>query len=102
MVPPFVGVAVKFTAVPEHTVVLFAAIDTLGVTAVVTVTVTALLVAVVVEAQVALLVITTVITSPLAGVVNVYVDDVAPVMFTPFFFHWYNGDEPPLVMEDVS
>ena len=77
----------KLTPVPEQTVVLFATMLTLGVTAVVTVIVTALLVAVVVDAQLALLVITTVITSPLAGVVNAYVAAVAPVMFTPFFFH---------------
>jgi hypothetical protein len=97
VVPPLVGVAVKFTAVPEHTVVLFAAILTLGVTAVVTVIVTALLVAVLVDAHVALLVITTVIKSPLAGEVNAYVAEVAPVMFTPFFFHWYVGVVPPFV-----
>jgi len=44
-----------------------------------------------------LLVITTVITSLLAGAINAYVAEVAPLMFTPFFFHWYVGVVPPLV-----
>ncbi len=44
VVPPLVGVAVKFTAVPEHTVVLLAAMLTDGVTAGLTDIVTTLLV----------------------------------------------------------
>jgi hypothetical protein len=43
-VPPFVGVAVKLTAVPEQTVVLLAALLTDGVTAGLTDIVTTLLV----------------------------------------------------------
>ena len=64
VVPPFVGVAVKFTAVPEQTVVLLAAMLTDGVTAALITIVTALLVAVVVLAHAALLVKLNVITSP--------------------------------------
>jgi hypothetical protein len=33
----------------------------------------------------------------LTAVVVEYVDCVAPVMFSPFFFHWYAGVVPPLV-----
>ncbi len=71
VVPPLVGVAVKFTVVPEHTVVLLAEMLTDGVTAALITIVTALLVAVVVLAHAALLVNTTVITSPLANVLLV-------------------------------
>ncbi len=71
VVPPLVGVAVKFTAVPEHTVVLLAAMLTDGVTAALITIVTALLEAVVELAHAALLVNTTVITSPLANVLLV-------------------------------
>ncbi len=63
-------------------------IDTVGVTELVTVNVTALLLDVLVDWQLLLLVITTVITSLFAGATNAYVADVAPLMFTPFFFHW--------------
>lgn len=87
MVPPLVGVEVKFTVVPEHIDVASAAMDTDGVKPEVTVMVTVLLLATVVDVQLALLVITTAIASLLVGDVKVYVDDVAPVMFTPFFFH---------------
>ncbi len=62
-----VGVAVKFTAVPEQTVVASAAILTLGTMLEETVMVTELLVATVVEVQAALLVMTTVITSLFTG-----------------------------------
>ena len=60
----------KFTAVPEQTVVLLAAIDTEGVILEETVMVTALLVAVGVDKHPELLVMTTVITSLFAGVVK--------------------------------
>ncbi len=63
-------VAVKFTVVPEQTVVASEAILTKGVTLEVTVMVTLLLVATVVEVQVALLVITTEMTSLFAGAAN--------------------------------
>ena len=55
-----------------------------------------MLVAVVGAAQVALLVSTHVIASPFANVVEVNVALLVPV-FTPFFFHWYEGVDPPLV-----
>jgi hypothetical protein len=63
-VPPFVGVAVKLTAVPEQTVVLLTAMLTDGVTAALITMVTELLETVVVLAQAALLVKLNVITSP--------------------------------------
>ncbi len=66
-----VGVAVKFTVVPEQTVVASAAIPTEGVRLDVTVKVTVLLVATVVEVQAALLVITKEMASLFAGEVNV-------------------------------
>jgi hypothetical protein len=63
VVPPFVGVDVKVTEVPEQMVVALAAIDTEGVTVVLTVIVTLFDVAFDVVTQVALLVISHVITS---------------------------------------
>jgi hypothetical protein len=63
-VPPFVGVAVKLTAVPEQTVVALAAMLTDGVTPALITMVTELLETVVVLAQAALLVKLNVITSP--------------------------------------
>ncbi len=66
-----VGVAVKFTAVPEQTVVASAAILTLGTMLEETVMVTELLVATVVEVQAALLVMTKEMTSLFAGDVSV-------------------------------
>ncbi len=71
VVPPLVGVAVKFTAVPEHTVVLLAAMLTDGVTAALITIVTALLEAVVELAHAALLVKLNVITSPFERVLLV-------------------------------
>jgi hypothetical protein len=70
VVPPLVGVAVKFTAVPEQTVVASAAILTAGVRLEVTVTVTVLLVATVVEVHAALLVMTKEMASLFAGVIK--------------------------------
>ncbi len=60
----------KFTVVPEQTVVASATILTLGTMLDETVIVTLLLLATVVEVQAALLVIVTLITSLLAGEVN--------------------------------
>ena len=60
----------KFTAVPEHTVVLLAAMLTEGVTAALITIVTALLEAVVLLAQAALLVKLNVITSWFNGAVQ--------------------------------
>ncbi len=77
----------KFTAVPEHTVDASAMMPTLGTMLEDTVNVTLLLLATVVDVQAALLVITTLMASLFAGDDSVYVDDVAPLMFTPFFFH---------------
>ena len=79
--------AVKFTAVPEHTVDASAVMLTLGTMLEDTVNVKLLLLATVIDVQAALLVITTLIASLFAGAASVYVDDVAPLMFTPFFFH---------------
>ena len=67
VVPPLVGVAVKFTAVPVQTVVASAAILTAGVRLEVTVTVTVLLVATVVEVHAALLVMTKEMASLFTG-----------------------------------
>ena len=66
-----VGVAVKFTAVPEQTVEASAVMLTLGTILEETVIVTELLVATVVEVQAALLVITTLMASLFAGAANV-------------------------------
>jgi hypothetical protein len=43
----------------------------------------------------ALDVMTTVIKSPLFRVDVVYILLVAPGIFVPPFFHWYDGDDPP-------
>ncbi len=86
-VPPLVGVAVKFTAVPEQTVEASAVMLTLGTTLLVTVMVRLLLLAKVVEVQAALLVITSVITSLLAGEGNVYIGELAPLILIPFLIH---------------
>ena len=63
--PPLVGVAVKLTVVPVHTLVTSEAIITLGVTFWVTVSVIVLLVAVLVVWQVLLAVRVKLTTSPL-------------------------------------
>lgn len=52
--------------------------------------------------QVALLVITKPITSPLLKELEEYVDEFAPEMFEPLRVHWYAGEEPPLVMDEVK
>ena len=62
-----VGVAVNVTAVPSQIVVAEAAIETAGVTGVVTLKVIVLLVAVVTVGQVALLVRTQLTTAPFAS-----------------------------------
>ena len=92
----------KFTAVPEQTVVLFVAIITEGVTAELTDIVTALLVAVEAVAHETLLVNCKEIISPFTKDVDVYAALVAPLIFTPFFFHWYTGVVPPLVIAEVN
>ena len=69
--PPLVGVAVKVTELPEHTVVCVAAMLRDGVTAGFTVIVTVLLVAVVGDAHAAFEVSTQVKASPFAIVLVV-------------------------------
>jgi len=98
--PPFVGVGVKVTAVPEQIVVTPATaageetILTAGVTNAFTVIVIVLDVTVAEEGQVALLVMSQVTVCPLVSVVVVNVVPPDPA-FTPFTFHWYEGDVPP-------
>ena len=82
-----VGVAVKVTAVPAHTLVADGDTETAGVTEVATVIVIPLEVTVEIVEQVALLVTSQVITSLLARVVVVKVDELVPTLL-PFFFHW--------------
>lgn len=86
MVPPFVGVAVKVTDVPGHTVVADAAILTDGTGAGSTFMVIPVLVAVTGLAQGAFDVNTTVTTSLLARVVDVNVGLLVPA-FVPLTFH---------------
>ena len=71
VVPPFVGVAVKFTLVPEQMEVALDTMDKAGVTIGLTVMVTPLEVAEAALRQSALLVITQVITLPLAKAADV-------------------------------
>ena len=82
-----VAVAVKVTEPPEQIETELAVIDTEGITEVVVIVI-ALLVAVVGFAQGSLLVITTVTASPLVRAVDVKVEAVSPVTFTPLIFHW--------------
>jgi predicted DNA repair protein MutK len=85
-VPPFVGVAVKVIAVPEHTLFALDAIATAGVTVVFTVIVTPLEVAVFAPKQELVEVKAQVTTSVFAKVVVVNVALFVPV-FAPFTFH---------------
>ena len=75
-----VGVAVKITAVPEQTVVLFATIETEGVTGVPKTTLVAL------EVKEHPVAVTVTVYAP--EVVAVYVPLVAPAIATPSLFHW--------------
>ena len=84
--PPFVGVAVNVTFVPEQIVVAFAAMVTEGVTGAVTVIVIAFEVAVVCVTQAREVVIATVTTSLLLSVVLWNVALLVPA-FVPFTFH---------------
>ena len=81
------GDAVKVTASPEQMVVALAVIDTAGVTEGFTVIVRlpVLVGAVVQDAEE---VMTTDTTSPLASVVDVNVEEVAPPKLVPFTCHW--------------
>ena len=88
MVPPFVGVAVKVTLVPEQIAPLgLAEILTLAVTGELTVMVMEFEVAGEPVTQASTDVITQVIASPFARAVEVYVEFVAPEIFEPLFFH---------------
>ena len=86
MLPPFVGVAVNVIGAPEQIVVVFAVIDTTGVTEAVVMEIE-LLEAVGVVVQLALLVITTDIISPLLREELVKVDELAPATSAPLIFH---------------
>ena len=86
MLPPFVGVAVKVTLLPEQIVVEDATTFTVGVTKVLTVINMLLLVADVVEAHDALLVIITLTLSPLFNALVVKVLLFVPAL-TPFTCH---------------
>ena len=86
MFPPFVGVAVKVTLLPEQIDVDDALMDTEGVTEVV-VTVSTLLVAVGVVVQVAFEVMITLTWSLLASALDVNVGELVPA-FVPFICHW--------------
>ena len=83
-----VAVAVKITEVPAQTGLEDADIDTLTGSSGLTVIVTVFEVAGLPVAQVAFEVSTQVIRFPLANVVVVYVEFVAPPIFVPLFFHW--------------
>lgn len=86
--PPLVAVAVNVTPVPAQKVVVGVDMLTVGVTFGLTVTVTLLEVAVLGDAQGKFEVSAQLYTSLFAAVVVEYVEDVAPEMFVPFFFHW--------------
>jgi hypothetical protein len=81
-----VGVAVKVTEPPLQIEVVFAAIDTDGVTEVVVMLIE-LLAAIKGLAQGSLLVITTVTVLPFARVDEVKVEAVCPATFTPLIIH---------------
>ena len=80
--------AVNVTELPAQIVEPVDTIETLGVTDGLIVMVTLFDVAVADVTHVRLEVSTQVIISPLTSVVVVYVEEVAPLMFVPFFFHW--------------
>jgi hypothetical protein len=85
VVPPFVGVAVNVTLLPEQIDVELAEIETAGVTEL-AVIVMALDVAVAVVIQLAFDVMITVTRSPLASELLVKVEELVPA-FTPFICH---------------
>jgi hypothetical protein len=87
VVPVLVAVAVNVTAVPLHTVVLLAAIDSVGATTVFTVIVTAFDVTLAGVAHADDEVNTQVTTALLAKVVELNVGLLVPTL-PPFTFHW--------------
>lgn len=99
--PALVAVAVKVTAVPLHTVVLLAAIDSVGATTAFTVMVTALDVTLAGVAQADDEVNTQVTTALLAKLVELNVGLLVPTL-PPFTFHWYAGVLPPPVIVAVK
>ncbi len=98
VVPPFVGVAVKVTLVPEQILLSasFDAIDTAGVTLLFTDVVMLFPLAVDDDWQVLLAVSTTVTTSLFDNEALVYVVASVPTL-VPFNFHWYAGVVPPSI-----
>ena len=100
--PPFVGVAVNVTLVPEQIVLPgLAAMLTDGVTVDPTLIVMVGELTVTGVAQPIDEVIATVIVSPLANALFEYVLLFVPTL-TPFNRHWYNGDVPPFVGKAVN
>ena len=95
--PPLVGVAVKVTLLPAHTIPAgFAAIFTLAVMMGFTIIAITLEIAGLPAAQGVTLEINLQVTkSPFT---NVLLENTAALMPTtfPFTFHWYEGMEPPL------
>ncbi len=96
-----VGIAVKVTEVPLQILLVDDAMATLGVKIGFTDTLTAFEVAVAVLAQATLVLSTTVTASELFKLLLEYVAELVPT-FVPFSFHWYVGDEPPLVATAVK
>ena len=95
MVPPFVGVAVKVTLMPEQITPLgFAEMPTIAVSGELTVIVMEFEEAGDPVTQERFDVIILVITSPFARAVEVYVEFVSPEMSVPLFCHWYVGIPP--------
>lgn len=94
-VPPFAGVAVKFTDVPAHIGFAEVAMVTEGVTTGFTVMVMVFEVAVGVVGQATDDVITHEIVLPFVSAALVYVALLVPVL-VPLSFHWYDGVPPPL------
>ena len=88
VVPPLLIEDVNTAAVPAHKVVCVVATVIVGATDELTVSVSVLEVTLADDTQPALEVSTQLIWSLLAGAARVYVGEVAPVMFIPFFFHW--------------
>jgi hypothetical protein len=53
-------------------------------------------------AQAIVLVTSRVIVSECVTLVNMYVLLLAPIIATPFFFHWYNGPMPALYTAELN
>jgi hypothetical protein len=101
VVPPLVGTAVNVIEFPLQILILDAEMAIDGVTEVFTVIFTELEEAVVGVAQSALLVNTQDTASAFANVDEVNEEAFVPT-FVPLIFHWYTGDPPPLVIEELN